>query len=227
MRKKISAVLLILLFLALAFFAACSGSSRQVNTSFDNFTNELFRQEVSANAITVHYTLKDPEAYGIHDVPETLGSYSTDGSSASASVENCLAALKKFRYGLLSDENKLTFDILENYLEISLAGVPYTLYDEPLSPMTGTQSQLPVLLSEYQFYRPEDVDTYLSLLENIPDYIDSLITFEQAKSDAGLFMASYTADTIIKECNSFILTGDSNYLYSTFENRKRPLHRKK
>lgn len=219
MRKKISAVLLILLFLALAFFAACSGSSRQVNTSFDNFTNELFRQEVSANAITVHYTLKDPEAYGIHDVPETLGSYSTDGSSASASVENCLAALKKFRYGLLSDENKLTFDILDNYLEISLAGVPYTLYDEPLSPMTGTQSQLPVLLSEYQFYRPEDVDTYLSLLENIPDYIDSLITFEQAKSDAGLFMASYTADTIIKECNSFILTGDSNYLYSTFENR--------
>ena len=97
MRKKISAVLLILLFLALAFFAACSGSSRQVNTSFDNFTNELFRQEVSANAITVHYTLKDPEAYGIHDVPETLGSYSTDGYSAIDTVENCLAALKKFR----------------------------------------------------------------------------------------------------------------------------------
>ncbi|MEI3219922.1 MAG: hypothetical protein V8S08_10295 [Lachnoclostridium sp.] len=83
--------------------------------------------------------------------------------------------------------------------------------------MTGAQAQLPVLLSEYRFY--SSMMSTHSTFWKIPDYIDSLITFEQAKSDAGLFMASYTADDIIKECNSFILTGDSNYLYSTFDSR--------
>ena len=219
MRKKISAVILLLIFTSLVFFFACSGSSRQVNAGFDNFTDELFRQEVQTNAITMHYTLKDPDTYGIHSMPNTLGTYSTDSSAACVFAENCLAVLRKYKYSLLSDENKLTYDILENYLETALEGAPYTLYDEPLSPMTGAQAQLPVLLSEYRFYSVNDIDTYLTLLENIPEYMDSLISFEQAKSDAGLFMASYTADDIIKECNSFVLMGNTNYLYSTFNSR--------
>ena len=219
MRKKISAVILLLIFTSLVFFFACSSSSRQVNAGFDNFTDELFRQEVQTNAITMHYTLKDPDTYGIHSMPNTLGTYSTDSSAACVFAENCLAVLRKYKYSLLSDENKLTYDILENYLETALEGAPYTLYDEPLSPMTGAQAQLPVLLSEYRFYSVNDIDTYLTLLENIPEYMDSLISFEQAKSDAGLFMASYTADDIIKECNSFVLMGNTNYLYSTFNSR--------
>ena len=219
MRKKISAVILLLIFTSLVFFFACSGSSRQVNAGFDNFTDELFRQEVQTNAITMHYTLKDPDTYGIHSMPNTLGTYSTDSSAACVFAENCLAVLRKYKYSLLSDENKLTYDILENYLETALEGAPYTLYNEPLSPMTGAQAQLPVLLSEYRFYSVNDIDTYLTLLENVPEYMDSLISFEQAKSDAGLFMASYTADDIIKECNSFVLMGNTNYLYSTFNSR--------
>lgn len=219
MRKKISAVILLLIFTSLVFFFVCSGSSRQVNAGFDNFTDELFRQEVQTNAITMHYTLKDPDTYGIHSMPNTLGTYSTDSSAACVFAENCLAVLRKYKYSLLSDENKLTYDILENYLETALEGAPYTLYDEPLSPMTGAQAQLPVLLSEYRFYSVNDIDTYLTLLENVPEYMDSLISFEQAKSDAGLFMASYTADDIIKECNSFVLMGNTNYLYSTFNSR--------
>lgn len=219
MRKKISAAILLLIFTSLVFFFACSGSSRQVNAGFDNFTDELFRQEVQTNAITMHYTLKDPNTYGIHSMPNTLGTYSTDSSAACVFAENCLAVLRKYKYSLLSDENKLTYDILENYLETALEGAPYTLYDEPLSPMTGAQAQLPVLLSEYRFYSVNDIDTYLTLLENVPEYMDSLISFEQAKSDAGLFMASYTADDIIKECNSFVLMGNTNYLYSTFNSR--------
>ena len=219
MRKKISAVILLLIFTSLVFFFAGSGSSRQVNAGFDNFTDELFRQEVQTNAITMHYTLKDPDTYGIHSMPNTLGTYSTDSSAACVFAENCLAVLRKYKYSLLSDENKLTYDILENYLETALEGAPYSLYDEPLSPMTGAQAQLPVLLSEYRFYSVNDIDTYLTLLENVPEYMDSLISFEQAKSDAGLFMASYTADDIIKECNSFVLMGNTNYLYSTFNSR--------
>ena len=52
----------------------------------------------------------------------------------------------------LSSKNKLTYDVLEDYLSSSVKEAKFSLYDEPLAPLTGTQSQLPVLLSEYQFY---------------------------------------------------------------------------
>ncbi len=221
MTKKLSVLFTGLFSLLLFVLCSCtgSGSIKQVNAGFDHFTEELFCQEVSANTITLHYTLQNPEKYGIKETPISFGSYSTDTAAISASVENCLAALHKFNYAKLNKENKITYDVLENYLETSMEGAKYTLYDDPLSPLTGIQAQLPVLLSEYQFHSQEDIDVYLALLQQTPEYFDSLISFEQSKSDAGLFMASYTADSIIKECNSFTLMGDSNYLYSSFEQR--------
>ena len=113
----------------------------------------------------------------------------------------------------------LSYDILENYMSSAHALAPYALYEEPLAPMTGTQAQLPVLLSEYQFYGQSDIDTYLELLTKAPEYFHSILEFEQAKSESGLFMASYSADAIIAECQSFIDMGEQNYLYSSFAER--------
>ena len=194
-------------------------SSKSPDDNFQKFTSALFSQEVSTNTITLHYTLKDPEKYGIQNTPVTFGSYTYDTASSSAAIENCLAALKKHDYDKLSEKNKMTYDVLDQYLTLSLEGSEYALYDEPLSPLTGIQSQMPVLLSEYQFHNKQDIETYLTLLEETPAYFTSLESLEQTKSKAGLFMASYTADSIIKECTSFIDMGENNYLYSSFEQR--------
>ena len=89
----------------------------------------------------------------------------------------------------------------------------------PWGTVSGVQTQIPVLLSEYQFQSKEDVDAYLELMKTTPDYFNSLIAFEQEKAQKGLFMASYTADTVIEQCQAFIDMGDSNYLISTFVDR--------
>ena len=85
--------------------------------------------------------------------------------------------------------------------------------------MSGIQTQLPVILSEYQFYDREDVEDYLRLMESTPEYFESLIEFEQKKSEAGLFMADYAAETVVEQCNAFLDMGEGNYLYSTFKDR--------
>ena len=109
--------------------------------------------------------------------------------------------------------------MLDNYLTSAYNLAPYTLYEEPLAPLTGTQSQLPVILSEYRFYKISDIDNYLKLLTRTPEYFRSILNFEHTKSESGLFMASYTADSIIKECRDFINLKESNYLYSSFVER--------
>ena len=133
------------------------------NTAFKNFTFCLFQQEVAANTINLHYTLKEPEKYGITNAPITLGSFDFNKTSALASIENLDAALHKFSYNTLSDENKLTYDILSHYLSICKSDAAYYLYEEPLSPITGIHTQLPILLAEYPFYDKEDVKIYLNL----------------------------------------------------------------
>ena len=210
------------LFLSLVLLVVgCSQISipTNANTAFKNFTFCLFQQEVATNTINLHYTLKEPEKYGITNVPVTLGSFDFNETSTLASIENLDAALHKFSYNTLSDENKLTYDILSHYLSMSKSDATYYLYEEPLSPITGIHAQLPILLAEYPFYDKEDVETYLNLLQTVPDYFSSLIRFEQQKAVSSLFMSDSLVDSVIEQCNAFLSMGEENYLLSTFEER--------
>lgn len=212
----IASIFLAALFLSVGLFHIFNNNEDE---KFETYTKDLFCQEVAGSTISLHYTLKDPSAYGIDYVPVTFGYRTTDTGAVCASSENALAALHSFDKSQLSKENQLTYDVLDDYLTSSRELAPYTLYDEPLAPLTGTQAQIPVLLSEYQFYSQSDIDTYLELLTKLPEYFRSILEFEQAKSEAGLFMAAYSAEDIIQECQAFVDMGEQNYLYSSFEDR--------
>ena len=186
---------------------------------FHTFTRSLFQTEVSANTISLHYTLRSPSDYGIADIPATYGSLSSDSVAAKASVRNVLSSLQEFDPDTLSSENALTFKILDTYLKNASTGTDYLLYQEPLGPVSGIHTQLPVLLSEYSFYDTQDVETYLALLKETPSYFDSVIRFEQKKAASGLFMPDYQADSVLDTCQSFIDMGKENYLVSTFNER--------
>lgn len=209
-------------FLSLSLLVTgCSNISIPTNAdaAFENFTLNLFQQDVAASTLNLHYTLQNPEDYGIKTSTITFGNYDIDETAGLAAIENCQATLNKFSYKRLSEENQLTYDILSSHLETAKKGMTYSLYEEPLSPVTGIHAQLPVLLAEYRFYSAADADTYLQLIETTPDYFTSLIEFEQKKSDAGLFMSQSTLEDVLEQCNAFVTMGDDNYLLSTFENR--------
>lgn len=223
-RKKIFLILPCCLLVILISFLSGNAfwSSLHAESSdrqFRTFTRRLFQTEVSANTISLHYTLRSPSDYGIADIPATYGSLSSDPVAAKASVRNVLSSLQEFDPGTLSSENALTFKILDTYLENASTGTDYLLYQEPLGPVSGIHTQLPVLLSEYSFYDTQDVETYLALLKETPAYFDSVIQFEQKKAASGLFMPDYQADSVLDTCQSFIDMGKENYLVSTFDER--------
>lgn len=223
-RKKIFLILPCCLLVILISFLSGNAfwSSLHAESSdrqFRTFTRSLFQTEVSANTISLHYTLRSPSDNGIADIPATYGSLSSDPVAAKASVRNVLSSLQEFDPDTLSSENALTFKILDTYLKNASTGTDYLLYQEPLGPVSGIHTQLPVLLSEYSFYDTQDVETYLALLKETPSYFDSVIRFEQKKAASGLFMPDYQADSVLDTCQSFIDMGKENYLVSTFNER--------
>lgn len=216
-KKRFLPLLLSLVFL----LTACTNYTlpTNANTAFENFTLQLFKEDITSTTLGLHYTLEHPEAYGITNFPISLGTFKNNTDEAMVSLENCQAVLNKFPYKQLSKENQLTYDVLSSYLELSKKMTSYSLFEEPLSPVTGIHAQLPILLAEYKLSSEADVLTYLELLKTIPDYFSSLIQFEQQKAEAGLFMSERNAEQVIEQCNAFISMGNENYLLSTFETR--------
>ena len=187
---------------------------------FDQFTEDLFLENVDSDTISLHYVLADPAALGITDVPITFGEMSAASyQEAVQSIKDSRAKLSTFSYELLRGDQQLTYDILMSYLTTELASEKYELYAESLGPTTGIQAQLPVLLAEYTFYTVNDIDVYLKLLEKLPDYFSSILDFEKRKSEAGLFFSDETADGVIESCDNFIEDPENNYLIEVFNDK--------
>lgn len=219
-KKYLNFLIVIAILVSSISLCACGTKEPEdQNEKFETYTEELFCSEVSSNTINLHYTLKNPEDYGITEHEITLGSFEADPDVVRASAENMRETLQGFSYDGLDVQNKITFDILEYQVKEAERSADYILYEEPLGLVSGTQTQFPVVLSEYQFYDREDVETYLGLLEKAGEYFDSLIRFEREKAQAGLFMADYALDTVLEQCQAFLDMGDGNYLYSTFADR--------
>lgn len=218
--QKIRAFSVIAGTIGILLLSGCqSETSAGQNRQFRQFTKQLFCQELSSNTISLHYTLKNPKEYDIRENEVTFGTFPTDNKNLLAAVENLEEVLKTFDYNKLSVENSVTYDVLKCYLNMTERDAEYILYNEPMGLVSGVQTQLPVILSEYPFYEQSDVDTYLQLMKTTPEYFASLLKFEQKKSKAGLFMSDKMAEQVIEQCKAFRDMGENNYLYSTFAER--------
>lgn len=189
------------------------------NSRFESFTENLFRAEVSANTLTLHYALADPASQGIKKSAVSLGTVSSDAASAEETARLCQnyeKQLKNFHYSRLSKDNQLTLDMLLLYFHTRASLGKNYILDEPLGPSLGIQAQLPVLLAEYAFYTKEDISDYLKLLGTIKPYFQSILDFEKGKIGSGCFMSNTTLDRILKQCSSFIQNPDSNYMDDIF-----------
>lgn len=189
------------------------------NSRFESFTENLFRAEVSANTLTLHYALADPANQGIKKPAVSLGTVSSDAASAEETARLCQnyeKQLKNFHYSRLSKDNQLTLDMLLLYFHTRASLGKNYILDEPLGPSLGIQAQLPVLLAEYAFYTKEDISDYLKLLGTIKPYFQSILDFEKEKISSGCFMSNTTLDRILKQCSSFIQNPDSNYMDDIF-----------
>lgn len=187
---------------------------------FDSFTRDLFIDLASQDELTLNYTLADPSAYGITEAKSVFGSYSLENQKAEEELdEQLLEALKGIREKDLTGERLLTYKILKEVLEKEQAGKGLELYAEPLSPTIGMQTELPVLLAEYHFYRKESVDTYLKLLGQIDEYYRQILEFEQEKAKAGLFMGTRMADQVLASCEPYMEAPEGGLMDQSFRER--------
>lgn len=195
---------------------------------FTSITTELFTNEMKSDTLNMHYNLAVPEDFGICSYEPLLAGYDAERSlHTQAQIENTLAALYTLHTEKLSETDAYLWKLLTRSLENSLALGNYSYYSEPLSPSSGAQAQLPILLAEYTFRRRQDVEDYLMLLEQTDAYFASLLTYEQEKAAAGMSMPGTFLKEVRAQCDTIItkeaLETGTHFLQTTFQERLQPL----
>jgi len=226
MRKRfITYTIAIITILCTILSIACYNSpSRQ----FHQATKQLFREEMLANTLNMHYTLANPADYGINEYDPLLPCY--DGTKHPESIVSLKEQIDFFE-GLnrekLSVTDNHTLNLILTCLNTTLDASQYPYHEEPLSPSSGMQSQMPILLAEYTFRCQRDVEDYLAILSQTGDYFASLLTFEKEKKEAGFLMAASSLYNTAKQCQTIIteeaLKQGEHFLQITFQERLQEL----
>ncbi|MBQ7933553.1 MAG: DUF885 domain-containing protein [Lachnospiraceae bacterium] len=230
MKKKVSLSRLQLLLVVLLFAIPASlillllGLSTNEQKHFDRLTGSLFQEQLSQNTIDMHFTLAHPEDYGITDYLVTLPCYSRPEEQAQQLyLENLLESLNTISPEKLKEQDRLLWELLKKNLGASLDLSRFTYFQEPLSPTGGMHTQLPILLSEYTFRNIQDVEDYLTLLEQIDTYFQSLLVYEKEKKQAGLFMDATSLDKTIQQCDTIVtkeeVVSGKHFLQTSFTYR--------
>ncbi len=191
---------------------------------FRRLADAFFKEELSGDTLSMHYVLADPQAYGIPADAVSFPAYSPELQTQAAErylrYERTADTIPAF---FLDDDSRLLLALLRDYLKTQRQEGSFSYYYEPLSPYSGIQASLPVLLAEYSFRSKQDVENYLSLLAQIPAFLDGAAAYEREKAAAGLFMPDACADRIIEQCRTILegdsLKDDTHFLSVTFAER--------
>lgn len=199
-------------------------STQSDSYQFQKSTTRLFQEEMLSNTLNMHYTLAHPEAFGLEDYQAVLPAYnSADRKESAFSLQKQIDFYKVLNPSKLSEDQAYTLNLLIPYLENTQALNQFPYYAEPLSPGSGMQSQLPILLAEYTFRDKRDVEDYLQLLDQIDEYFAGLLTFEQEKATEGLFMSGSSVDKVTEQCDTIVtknsLKAGTHFLQTTFQER--------
>lgn len=223
-RKAMFVSVFFILFSGIIFIGCESStihnSSKQ--KKFNTFLDSCFREYATQNTITLHFKLSDPASYGIKKdkYSPSYGNLSYDAQKKDCKrSKELLQKLYTFPTSSLTDEQKLTWQIFQDYLNESIMSEKYLLYASPLG-TNGLQSQIPVTLSEYRLDSEKDINDYLSLVNQIPELFTQILDFEKDRRNADIISPSFVISDTIDQINQFLnASEETNILIQSFEER--------
>lgn len=172
----------------------------------------------------MHYIVANPANYGIESYTPVLPSYSQERKNNSIQeLTSALETLHSINSEKLDGKGNYTYRLMLPYLENERKGMLLYYYANPLSPSSGMQSQLPILLAEYTFRSKQDVADYLALLDQTDTYFEGIGEYLHEQAKEGLFMPDYSVEKVIEQCDTIMdrasLEAGTHFLNTTFEER--------
>lgn len=193
----------------------------EVQAAFQEFLDDYFADYVTSDTLTYNYCVKDGSVFGLEEPEVTLGDSDMSEEAIAKDKEEfdeIVEELASFDRSVLTEDQKLTYDILSEYLETEAAQYDYIYLYEPFAPMRGLQANLATNFTDYRFDDKGDVERYIELINQVRDYFAGYLEFEKEKSEKGYFMSDNVCDEVIEQCETFIENKDDHFMITVFNN---------
>lgn len=187
--------------------------------AFLELDREMFIWYVTQDITYLDQYVSNPSDYGIDEstVPVTMGEFSeAENTQWCTDCADYLSRLTAIDRTVLNAENQFAYDVMEQYLRYELMFKDTFYFYEPFAQYVGFQSNLPLTFGLYEFRDVQDVENYLTLMADVPRYMQQLIDFEAERAERGLFMTETALDSVLNDCQSIIDAKETCYLYDTF-----------
>ena len=186
---------------------------------FNEYCDELFKDMLGDDVLSVHYKLADPEKMGIEVKDYTLGDFTIEQiEEGEKEVDATLEKLNGFNAELLTGRQQLSLKTLKAYYEQQSEYDGLYMLQNMFGSNSGLIANLPTNFVEYVFDDEQDVKEYLDLVKDTKRYVDQVLDFTREQAEDGKFMASFCAQENIDMCNKY-LDEEVNPLIASFEEK--------
>ena len=212
--KKTAVIFLAVMMTFLSAVPAYAGS--------DEFSDHLYdewKETVESDYLTMHSSVYDWRELGLTKPEVTFGDISVDRFRETVSyAEEALEKLHEFDIEKLDETEWHDYMAFEAYLENSIDMYSYPEFQFMFRPFTGYLINVIDYFADFMFYEKQDVEDYLTLIEELPSYIDQMKKFTEAQAKEGYFLDDLGYTDAMSELNEMIEKGENCPLVVNFEN---------
>ena len=212
--KKTAVIFLAVMMTFLSAVPAYAGS--------DEFSDHLYdewKETVESDYLTMHSSVYDWRELGLTKPEVTFGDVSLDSFRETVSyAEEALEKLHEFDIEELDETEWHDYMAFEAYLENSIDMYSYPEFQFMFRPFTGYLINVIDYFADFMFYEKQDVEDYLTLIEELPSYIDQMKKFTEAQAKEGYFLDDLGYTDAMSELNEMIEKGENCPLVVNFEN---------
>ena len=212
--KKTAVIFLAVMMTFLSAVPAYAGS--------DEFSDHLYdewKETVESDYLTMHSSVYDWRELGLTKPEVTFGDISIDSFRETVSyAEEALEKLHEFDIEELDETEWHDYMAFEAYLENSIDMYSYPEFQFMFRPFTGYLINVIDYFADFLFYEKQDVEDYLTLIEELPSYIDQMKKFTEAQAKVGYFLDDLGYTDAMSELNEMIEKGENCPLVVNFEN---------
>lgn len=213
----LSALTSIVLVFALS---GCAPKSATPQIPFSKFIEELPPQVISSTDMGLEILFHDPLAYGFEDERYTLP-YSTleDYQEADQESTDLLIQIKAYDYETLSDKEKTVYDKLLDFFKRQTDTAKYYDYEgSNLGSFLGTQSSLPLLLTNFTYESTRDFDNYFYIINSTDETFTKYYELEKTRQEKGTGLTKTILQKVIEQCDNF-LANDNSFINESFNKK--------
>ncbi|MBQ6388395.1 MAG: DUF885 domain-containing protein [Mogibacterium sp.] len=187
------------------------------NKDFDEFLESEWRATMEDDYLSLHSSVEDYRKLGLTKPEVSFGHISYEEIADDLKEgEIAMAKLHEFKIDDLSERQQHDYLVYEEYIECCNGLNSYPDYVELFRPYIGTLTNIKDYLMDFPIYNQEDLDDYLTLIADIPRYMDEMLAFTGQQAAKGYFLDDASLDIALDEIDELLEKEEDNEFIDVF-----------